>query len=344
MKKLSLLFFACVIFFISSESFAQQTLVLSNYTFSEHTTLIGTISDREPGSSTNLKLVGPSNSIFRIDKDKKLYIKQGRKDADALYKDVIIEFQTPQGKSTDTIRVVKDQFIRNQVIAHRGAWKQHGTSENSIAALQYAIKLGCMGSEFDVHMSADSILVVNHDHIVGQVPIETTSASQLAELKLSNGENLPTVAAYLKEGMKQNKTKLILEIKPSKISKERSIALARKVVEMVEALKSQGWTDYISFDYDICKTIMQLAPYAKVAYLNGDKSPAELANDRLFGLDYNYNVLKKNEQWLEEARKHKITVNVWTVNDKETMQWFLDRKADFITTNEPELLLGIIQK
>lgn len=344
MKKLSLLFFACIVFLATLETMAQQALVLSNYTFSETNTLIGTISGREPGSSfTNLKLVGPGSAMFTIDKNKKLHFKKGAKSTDAIYHDVVIEYQTQAGKFTDTLRVVKDQFIRNQVIAHRGAWKQRGTTENSITALQHAIQLGCMGSEFDVHMSADSVLFVNHDHTVGEVPIETTPASQLAQLKLSNGESLPTVEAYLKEGMKQNKTKLILEIKASKVSKERSVALARKVVQMVEGLKAQGWTDYISFDYDVCKTVMQLAPYAKVAYLNGDKSPAELAADKFFGLDYHYSVLKKNENWLQEAKKHNITVNVWTVNDKELMQWFLDRKVEFITTNEPEMLLELIK-
>jgi glycerophosphoryl diester phosphodiesterase len=41
------------------------------------------------------------------------------------------------------------------VIAHRGAWKNAGVPENSIASLQHAIDLCCYGSEFDVHMSAD---------------------------------------------------------------------------------------------------------------------------------------------------------------------------------------------
>jgi glycerophosphoryl diester phosphodiesterase len=44
-----------------------------------------------------------------------------------------------------------------RVIAHRGAWKNTGVPENSIASLQHAIALGCYGSEFDVHLSADSV-------------------------------------------------------------------------------------------------------------------------------------------------------------------------------------------
>ena len=51
----------------------------------------------------------------------------------------------------------------NGVIAHRGAWKQKDLPENSIAALKEAISLGCEGSEFDVRMTQDGVLVVHHD-------------------------------------------------------------------------------------------------------------------------------------------------------------------------------------
>jgi glycerophosphoryl diester phosphodiesterase len=87
---------------------------------------------------------------------------------------------------------------------------------------------------------------------------------------------------------------------------------------------------------------MKLAPYAKVAYLNGDKTPAELAQNNFFGLDYHFNVLQKNPQWIKEAQQNKLTVNVWTVNDKAMMQGLLKENVDFITTNEPELLLNMI--
>ena len=51
----------------------------------------------------------------------------------------------------------------NKVVAHRGAWKQNNLPENSIASLKHAIELQCAGSEFDVRMTSDSILVINHD-------------------------------------------------------------------------------------------------------------------------------------------------------------------------------------
>jgi glycerophosphoryl diester phosphodiesterase len=162
-------------------------------------------------------------------------------------------------------------------------------------------------------------------------------------MKLANGETLPTLENYLSVGMEQTKTKLILEIKPSELGKESSIALTRKIVAMVEQLHGQAWVDYISFDYDVCKEVMELAPYAKVAYLKGDKTPAELAADNFFGLDYNYNILQKNRDWLADAKSKKLTINVWTVNDRTMMEEFLRENVDFITTNEPEFLLELVK-
>lgn len=50
------------------------------------------------------------------------------------------------------------------LVAHRGA--HDGTlliQENTHAAFERALKLGCHGIEFDLHATADNVLVVNHD-------------------------------------------------------------------------------------------------------------------------------------------------------------------------------------
>ena len=54
-------------------------------------------------------------------------------------------------------------FADNIVVAHRGAWKKNSLPENSIASLKEAIRLKCSGTEFDVRMTADDSLIVNHD-------------------------------------------------------------------------------------------------------------------------------------------------------------------------------------
>lgn len=238
----------------------------------------------------------------------------------------------------------RQDFIKNKVIAHRGAWKVSNKPQNSIASLKEALRLGCEASEFDVWMTADNVLVVNHDPDFLGIPIETSKYKDLLKKKLPNGERIPTVEAYLKEGIKQSKTRLVFEIKSSEISKERSLILAEKSVELVKAIGAEKWVDYISFDYDVCKKVMEKDPYARVSYLEGDKAPEELAEDGLWGLDYHGEILKANPHWIKEAQALGLTVNVWTINEKEDLLWFLEQGVDFITTDEPELLLELIIK
>ncbi len=230
------------------------------------------------------------------------------------------------------------------VIAHRGAWKNTNVPENSIAALQHAIRLGCYGSEFDVHMSADSVPFVLHDHSIQGIHIEKTNAAELRKIKLTHGESLPTLEEYLLAGKSQNKTRLILEIKSSSISKERSLALTKKCVDMVNKTGVADFTDYIAFDLDVCLQVKKLAPTAHVQYLNGDKTPEQLATAGLDGFDYHFSVLKRNEIWLADAHKIKLSTNAWTVNDEETMRWLISRNIEMITTNEPEKLIELLSK
>lgn len=236
------------------------------------------------------------------------------------------------------------EFLKNKVIAHRGAWKANSHPQNSLASLQEAIDLECEGSEFDVWMTADGVLVANHDADHEGMQVEEVTYAQLLEFPLPNGEKIPTAEAYIKHGMMQHKTRLIFEIKPSGISKERGQELAAKSVELVKKLGAEKWVDYITFDYDIGLKVLEMDSNANVAYLTGDKTPADLKKDGFFGFDYNINKLRENPHWIKEAQSLDLTVNAWTVNKEEDMRWLLEQKVDFITTDEPEILLKMINR
>lgn len=232
---------------------------------------------------------------------------------------------------------------KNQVIAHRGAWKKNNLPENSIASLKEAIRLNCFGSEFDVHLTLDSVLVVNHDATFLGIPIAKSTYQQLLAKKLSNGEQIPTLESYLKAGMGQKKTKLILELKPQNMGKERDVLMTERTLAMVKKLKAEAWVDYISFGYDICTYIIAHMPNAKVAYLAGDAAPEKLKADGFFGSDYHYSVFQKND-WIAPSKKLGLTINAWTVNTVPEMEWLLANEVEYITTNEPELLFETIKK
>lgn len=228
---------------------------------------------------------------------------------------------------------------KNAIVAHRGAWKKNNLPENSIAALRHAIDLKLPGSEFDVWRTADDSLIINHDAHYNKLLIEETNYADLIKFRLSNGEKLPTLHEYIAEGKKNNKhTLLVCEIKPSEISKERGKVTAIKTVGTIRKLKAEKITSYISFDYEILKQIRQIDPVTSLQYLEGDKSPAAVKLDNISGVDFHYSVFQKHPEWIKEAKDNNITLNVWTVNDANIMDWIIENKFDYITTNEPELL------
>ena len=213
-----------------------------------------------------------------------------------------------------------------KTVAHRGYWKCEGSAENSLTSLRKAHDVGCWGSELDIWLTSDGGLVVNHDpKTLDGLKIEETDFKTITKSKLKNGETVPSLKDYLKAGKKLKPMILVLELK-TQSTPERNIELAKKVVDMVKSMKMEGH------------------PNARVAYLNGDKTPAELKELGYTGLDYHQKVLRNNKSWIREAHDLGLTVNVWTVNKADDLQYFIDEAADFITTNEPELLLDLLKK
>lgn len=222
---------------------------------------------------------------------------------------------------------------QTQVIAHRGFWKTEGSAQNSIAALEKAAEERLYGSEFDVQVTLDGKLIVNHDAKFQGFVIAETPFKELKKIKLKNGEKLPTLKKYLKAGKKQD-IQLILEIKSHK-SKEVEDKMAADIVKMVTKMGLQKQVEYIAFSLNICEQLAKLTPESEIAYLNGNLPPAELKKKGINGIDYNQKVLEKHPEWVEEAHRLGMKVNVWTVNKEDMMRKFIDMKVDYITTDYP---------
>lgn len=224
-----------------------------------------------------------------------------------------------------------------EVICHRGYWDIEGSAQNSIRSLVKADSIGAWGSEFDVWMTADGVLVVNHDATFNGVTIETSKWKHLKNKQLKNGEPLPTLDQMLECG-KTLKTKLILELKPHK-NKIQEKEAASKIVKMVKDKGLDDRIEYITFSYAGMKALKELAPQGTpVYYLSGDLSPAQLAELDVAGIDYSIRVMREYPQWIDDAHSLGMKVNVWTVNSERDMDWCIHYGVDFITTNAPELL------
>ncbi|MGI6233106.1 MAG: glycerophosphodiester phosphodiesterase family protein [Prevotella sp.] len=225
-------------------------------------------------------------------------------------------------------------FGQTRIIAHRGYWTPAGSAQNSLAALIGSHNIGVYGSEFDVWITADDQLVVNHNPEIGGVTIETARYGQIKNMRLKNGERLCTLKSYLQTGKKQPDTKLILEIKPhaSEANENRCVDA---VVKMVAEEGVKDLVEYISFSLNVCKRLVAKAPGAKVSYLKGDLTPRQVKDLGMTGIDYAGSLFAIHPTWMKEAHDLGLTVNVWTIDDLDDLNDFIKAGADFITTNKP---------
>ena len=228
-----------------------------------------------------------------------------------------------------------------KIIAHRGYWQTPNYPQNSLASFRRAIDLGIYGSEMDVYITTDGVVVLNHDATINGINVEKSIYDDLKNIKLSNGEPITTLRDCIILAKERNTVKLVIEIKPHSTTTNENRAVDA-VVQLVEEHGITHLVDYISFSQNICKRLIAKNPKNRVAYLNGNLTPDALYNDRYWGLDYSSSVLKSNTSWVKRAQNLGITTNVWTVNSTEDFEFFISMGVNFITTDYPQNLKQLL--
>ena len=235
---------------------------------------------------------------------------------------------------------------RTGIVAHRGFWncEEAGYAKNSVAALRCAQENHFWGSEFDVNMTADSVLIVFHDSFIDGKRIEDYPYSEIADVRLANGECIPTIDMYLEQGRKSPRTMLVYELKPHSSPEVEDLFVELAIGKLKEyRLLRPRRVMFISFSYHICQRLAELLPEFTVQYLNGDKAPAVVMESGINGIDYNYNIFHKHPDWIEQAAELGMSTNVWTVNSEKEMKSMTDMQLMFITTDNPLELREVLR-
>ena len=243
------------------------------------------------------------------------------------------------------------QLKAPQIIAHRGFHASEGAARNSLNALKAAQEAGFWGSECDLQLTKDGeVLVVhgpNHPGTKGakqKVNVNKSTKEKVQAILLESGETVPTLEEYLQQMTKSKATKLIIEVK-NQLTPKLETEIVQKTVDMVAKYGLQNEVEYIAFRPFVCWEIARLAPQGtQIAYLNGNCSPAYCKSMGCTGIDYNYKVLKKQKNWIKQAHKLGMYVNIWTVNKEEDIRWAIQNGVDYITTDDPVLVQKLIDE
>ena len=241
----------------------------------------------------------------------------------------------------------------NIIIAHRGGSAEAGkaaTPDNSIASLNYAMRLGCYASETDIYWTKDNKIVVAHANgeckINGLYPWEHTLAEIQAAGRLTNGEIVPSLEDYIRAVMvKGSKTKLCLDVKaitePTSHDSE-AVKACERACEIIKEMEAQQWCTFIcSGRTNITKNCAKYANAAGIAIgAMGDFTPSQYKNygyawhnrDKKYGI---------SESEVNEYINAGLEVSVFTLDTDADWQLVSSywQKLKGITTNYPKRML-----
>lgn len=110
---------------------------------------------------------------------------------------------------------MKNNFLKNSVIAHRGIYDNKNTIENTIEAFKKTINKG-YAIELDLHITKDNKVVVFHDDTLDRLTnrkgkIENLTIEEIRKIKLLDKSNIPTFDEVLE--LVNGKVPLLVELK-----------------------------------------------------------------------------------------------------------------------------------
>ncbi len=250
--------------------------------------------------------------------------------------------------------VTKLETADNIVVAHRGGSLECGQPDNSIAALDYAISLGCMASECDVYWTKDNNVIVAHSDedmkINGLYPWQHSLEEIRAAGKLPNGEDIPTLEEYLEYLMKNSRcTELWIDIKAIYYQKamyyEPSIKASVRSCEIIDEMKAN---EYVKFICSSHKPIMEACCAAakeinvKVGWM-ANAPAAEYVDNSYDWANLGFYHMKDGLDSLRisEFLDAGIKFSVYTVDEERLMEAYTKYEDQLygITSNYPKKLI-----
>ncbi|WON95614.1 glycerophosphodiester phosphodiesterase family protein [Sphingobacterium sp. UGAL515B_05] len=163
-------------------------------------------------------------------------------------------------QSNDLIKKLDQKSLH--VAAHRGAHLEQ--PENSIAAIEEAIRQGASVVEVDVRATKDGVLVLMHDKTVnrtttGQGEVAKQTYAELQQLHLrkkSNGEASDHVIPTLSEALRVAKGKILVDLDFKEDRKE----FIKKTYALVEQEGMEDQVLFFLYDYKDMPKIYKLNP------------------------------------------------------------------------------------
>lgn len=230
------------------------------------------------------------------------------------------------------------------ITCHRGYIRE--APENTIPAIEQAIKVRAEFAEIDVQSTKDGVVVLSHDsNLKNTLGLDRNlwdvNYEEIADLEVQGDFSEAyrgTHIATLDEVIKQFRwlIRLNIELKPH----DDPADLAARVVKIIEDNYAVDSCVISSLDAQALQEVKKLNPKIKTAYV------MSVAYGNVTDLDFAdilcVEVTFLTENLVEEAHAKGKEVYTWTVNSRESMQKALAYKVDNIITDDPLLAQSVI--
>ncbi len=253
------------------------------------------------------------------------------------------------------------------VYAHRGASAY--APENTLAAIDLAMRLGFDWVENDVQRTRDGELVVVHDDTLARTTdvervfpdrkpwkVKDFTAAEIGRLDAGSwfddayaGARVPTLRQYL-DRVQRNRQRLLLEIKKPELYpgiEEQTLEVLDQVGWLDEG-HVQGRLVVQSFSADSVRTVHGLRPDLVTAFL-GTPTIADLPKYAEFTDRINPWHTTITADWvtavhgLRGAHGKAMEVDTWIVDDAATARKVQGMGVDGIITNAPDVVQEAVQ-
>ena len=228
-------------------------------------------------------------------------------------------------------------------VAHRGGAAEQ--PENTMSAFAAAVGMGYRYVETDVHATADGVLLAFHDHTLDRVTDRTGDITALpyAEVQRARvgAEAIPTLEELLGTW-----PDLRVHIDA------KHLAAAAPLVAAIDRTGAHDRVCIGSFSDRTVRALRRLAGSRICTWMGR----AEILALRLasLGVPMPQSVAGCTQvpvrqgrlplvdrRFIAAARRRHVGVHVWTINDRETMEWLLDLGVDAILSDRPTLLKDV---
>ena len=230
------------------------------------------------------------------------------------------------------------------IIGHRGA--SAISPPNTLKAFRKAIELKADYVEFDIHITKDEEIVIIHDSDTYSTTgvkglVKNMTLEQIKQLDAGEGEQIPTLQELI--AIAKDKLGLQIEIKATNL-----------LEKLIQILKNENLLDtpiISSFMIDELLKLKKMEPELKVGLLTFEevRKPKlimrkidKIAKNDFYSVHPYYSNI--NKEIVDYAHDRGLKVNVWTVNDRKSIENLIEIGVDGIITDDISLLNDICGK